>query len=936
MLHKKHNALVTFTLLLALMGVTKPAKAYLTAQSVRGNLVADTNLNAELEDSGSANTDLKESGRVNPDLEGSGTFNSNFDGGGEVNADFSDSGLPKAELEDSGEVNPDLESSGEPLSSDKDMKTKGEVAVKSIPGKANEKAVSTDNLEIERKVIVQNNTVEETPDIEIAAERKSSWWWWLIPLIGIPLLAVIIALGGRGRSDREPAIDPGDGGMGFAAPADGDGDGLSGVGANNASSVNASMVGGAMAGGTALSGGSATVGDRQVEIEPEPTDSVAGIPSDSVSEFTGQESKLQVDNRSAMLQTDDEDTDPDRPEFFDRVAQSGASVAGTMGLGSVVAGNRDRDNTVADEGTISSELDTDLDGSEQLTDFPATVNEPVESVPASDVVSETTPITEADVGREFRGDYVLQEEPVTPKDIPNSNISNPDIELELEQTTDDTWETSTELADNRATAETIINEDTTAELNLNYSATDRDLVEDEIIDAESTLDVESDNVIDLRQDSNISSETDVSPANVDTLAIADTNITDSPESEDLTVNEEPLTDVETNLDDDTGFQADLTDETATAANNFWEPSLSDNEIDTELTVEESVTTDSELDRDFSLDTDDGWTDRSETVDNTSAIDAELNLVEERDAADDVKNEPYVVQQQQETREIEDFKAVETGDRNFEIDDAIDSQNSNLDRILDDTDDSDLVLDDLGFDESGDEIILEEITFDESVNNDIRLEDLSLDDTVDNDTSWDELTLENDSDDAIDAILEEITFEESANDRQFEELSFEPSIDDDISLEEIMFDEPAVNDSDLEDPFESSDLDRSLVSDLEDSNSDLNVDLDSLGFEEVENNSTLNLLENNTADIADLSDNKSEDMSNISEWLNSLEATRQNTDDISEWLNSLNTGDLDSVRENHNEDRVMDLEEQSDDVSFQFLEDLLERDSNKSQNNDDLQ
>ena len=91
------------------------------------------------------------------------------------------------------------------------------------------------------------------------------------------------------------------------------------------------------------------------------------------------------------------------------------------------------------------------------------------------------------------------------------------------------------------------------------------------------------------------------------------------------------------------------------------------------------------------------------------------------------------------------------------------------------------------------------------------------------------------------------------------------------------------------------------------------------------NSASDLLSDNTADITSLSDNDSEDIDNISEWLESLETPKQNTEDISEWLNSLNVDETERVREGRSDERTVELEE-ADDISFQFLEDLLERDS----------
>ena len=209
----------------------------------------------------------------------------------------------------------------------------------------------------------------------------------------------------------------------------------------------------------------------------------------------------------------------------------------------------------------------------------------------------------------------------------------------------------------------------------------------------------------------------------------------------------------------------------------------------------------------------------------------------------------------------------------------------------------MTLEDL---ENTSDISLEEITFGEpTVTSDLTLEEMTFDEPVDaEDLNLEEMTLE-DLENTSDISLEEITFDE-------------PTATSDLTLEEMTFDEP-VN------------ADESLVGDLEGLSSD--VSLDDLGFEEVESpeatDNTFDPLRDNTADISSLDDDNSEDMDNISEWLESLETPKQDTEDISEWLRSLNTDETISATENRTSDSQL---EEADDVSFQFLEDLLERDS----------
>ena len=85
-----------------------------------------------------------------------------------------------------------------------------------------------------------------------------------------------------------------------------------------------------------------------------------------------------------------------------------------------------------------------------------------------------------------------------------------------------------------------------------------------------------------------------------------------------------------------------------------------------------------------------------------------------------------------------------------------------------------------------------------------------------------------------------------------------------------------------------------------------------------------MLSNNTAGINSLSNDESEDINNITEWLESLETSQQGTDNILEWLDGLNTDDADSIP--NDRDRQS---EETNDVSFQFIEDLLDDDTNKN-------
>ena len=523
MLPNKHNSVVTLALLLALVSVSKPAKASLIAQSdtVSPVSIPDAELNYDGENSGELNPNLGDSGEIDFDLENSGELNPEVGGSGELNSDFRDSGGVNLDLEDSGELNLDLENSGEPLS----------------------------NNEIEEDPIADNEIIVQTQEdeqVEVATERNN--WWWLIPLLGIPLLAVIIALGGRRRSDREPAIgnppdynDP-NGGIGIAAP-DGDGGNLSVVGTNVNTDGNLSNVVGnagvatSRLGGTMAAGATNLVGDRRaiedpdLDIErrseqntsliaedPDPeSTSVVEIPSDSVSEFTGQETRLQVSNQPTMLQTNDE-PDDSIDFILDDVAQSNVATP----------------NSIEDSETISDEVATTSVGwvdAEQLS-VPATGTvEPVDDYSSRRVSDRETEYDnavtadEASVATEFPGDYVLEEETETFPTSEEIDLASDDESTTLDniETTRNDAETTVEeisftLDDESTTLdniETARNDaETTAELDLDL--TDKTpqpdtltakalggtafVLDTEEPEAELSLDREPDNIVDLRQD----------------------------------------------------------------------------------------------------------------------------------------------------------------------------------------------------------------------------------------------------------------------------------------------------------------------------------------------------------------------------------------------------------------------------------------------------
>ena len=344
--------------------------------------IADAKIDTE--GSGEVNPDVEGSGELlNSDVEGSGEVNPELEGGSELNPELEDSGKVNVDVEDSGKVNVDVEGSGEPLNSD----------------------VEGVNVE----AAAPNEAVDG--EIEVAEKKGGRWWLWLLPLLAIPILGALL-FGGKKRSDREPALDN------FPDPNRPDGDtyvsdrpedgGVPPVGANvsgNAERVvetettNRMGSAGLAAGGAALAGGAAAAakrGERDIDpdldldIDRSPT--AAEIPSNPVTEFTGQETKLQVSDQSTKLQTsEDYDLDTDA-ETDGNIAAGGASSMFER------EGNRDGQ---------------DLNFNETST---GSIN--VNSTNA------TNPVGTDVVSAEFAGDYVLPEESKTDADTDIDSHNN--------------------------------------------------------------------------------------------------------------------------------------------------------------------------------------------------------------------------------------------------------------------------------------------------------------------------------------------------------------------------------------------------------------------------------------------------------------------------------------------------------------------------------
>ncbi|MEL7417258.1 MAG: substrate-binding domain-containing protein [Cyanobacteria bacterium J06555_3] len=222
-----------------------------------------------------------------------------------------------------------------------------------------------------------------------------------------------------------------------------------------------------------------------------------------------------------------------------------------------------------------------------------------------------------------------------------------------------------------------------------------------------------------------------------------------------------------------------------------------------------------------------------------------------------------------------------------------------------------------------------------------IEEVNIDDiTLDNVADTAELNLEgmtlSDTDSSVDTSLEQITFDD-AGEINLDEITLDSSDQTDVSLEDIDFDggTAALNLEEISFDDAEANLSSELDLNVSQTNESAEISLDDLGFEESEQASSFDLLGDNTAEITSFSDDQSNDMTNISEWLDSLETPNKDSDNIADWLDTLDKDSADSnpnpAPNNLDEDTNDNLTAEADDISFQFLEDLLDRDSDGNRN-----
>ena len=899
------------------------------------SIIANADVNPDVQQSGEANADLNGSGKVNPDVQQSGEVNPDLNASGEVNPNIQQSGEVNPDLNGSGEVNPNVQQSGESLSS-----------------KNNADGANADGEAV--APIAQADAAPETK----AENKEGNWWWWLLPILGIFLLAAAI-LGRRKKSDQEPALNdvPNINSLDNRInpnPPDSPGGGVPPIGVNSSGNVvnnlaentantssNMGMAG-MTAGGAALAGGAAAnlAGrrnrtenvadpdlDLDLDLDLDESTSVEEIPSNPVSEFTGQETRLQVGDQSTNLQIDD-DVDSQR---IDDISLGGAALGGAA-----VSRFPDSEN----ETVIDPVVERPVERSDV-----ANLDTSVSELTTEPTVETDSATTQANIGTEFPGDFVLQEEArdiTVPDEVATDrDVTSGDFDLS------NTVEPDVDVPDSSQDTDLNIG----AQVN-NTSVAFPDSVTDVTIpDVDLSTDTDVDPNIDGTGGINGVTQAGGVAALGGAAALGMFNRGDRT-TEDTEINA-------ADFSQDTDLDRDRTDD--------FDNSISFTDT-TEITTPDvdpagfSQDTDLDRDRPDDLDTWISFTDTTEItnpdVDLSTDTDIDPNIHGVTQAGDaaalgGAAASRMFNQDSQATSDIQEFETFETS-----FDFSEDTTPTNADNVIIDAEatsvdevnslegitlDNLANLDDITLDDiTLDDITLDDITLDDiTLDNNESLEEITFDDaTATEDLTFDQFTLD-DFDSNINASLEEITLDDATatGDLTLDEITLQNAGSDrttSSSVEEITFDDAASDDLNLEEiTFEDTEVSsHSLVSDTEQNEHHEEINFDDFSFEDADaaNTADFDLLSDNTAEITSLPD-QSNDMNNISAWLDSLETPNQDTDNISEWLDTL---DKDSFRADPNADQEnLNLEtttNETDDISFQFLEDLLDRDSDPNRNN----
>ena len=832
---------------------------------------ADENLNANfnLENSGSVNPTLEDSGSVDSNLEDSGEINFDVEDSGEIESGVNpkDSGSVESNLEDSGEIKPDLKDSGQTISF-----------------KAGDSTI-----------LAQDNTAapngverDENPPT-----RESQWWWWLPLIIGIPVIVIAaIAVSNRQKKgDREPAIDnvrdlnTPDRGIDVSGTSGREN--LSAVGANvgNVDRLDNTISTATLAEGTTTNfvGDRATAEDNiDLDIDRsdlEDPDSITEIPSTSVSEFTGYETKLQAGDNSTKLQDDDldlESTDNIPPiNPIDHVAAS------------ELVTDLEFEETTADSTIEVSELaDPKLDTN---TVDPLNLSIPSDRIgenTSNNIVEGDTAIKDDRV-KEFRGDYVLQEETqgFTPYQQADADLDS----TETAQSNELNLDSGTESSELDLSKPDVAVSELDSDIDLANEETikvigfdgDRTISSDEIAspaaDFQPRLDTEfvdeqnNETVNELDLNPERSSELDLSKPDVAVSEVADTNIISEPQNTvELATNQETievigfdsdlyLEPTQTNsdldeldranaqrLDDSDRLSGEATDENLTddfeVVNiTIEEIGFDDNNNQIEATIEEISFDDRQ---DSSLDEisfDDSQSDEISFEDNNNQIEATIEEISFDDRQNSSLEEISFDDRQNSSLDEINFEdnSNQTIEASIEEISFDDSENTSLDEIsLDDSQ-----FDEINFEDNSNQTIeasIEEISFDDSENT--SLDEISLDDRQN--SSLDEINFEDNSNQTIEASIEEISFDDSENtsldeisldDSQFDEINFEDNSNQtiDSSLEEISFDD-SENTSLDEISLDDSQFDE--ISFEDNSNQTIDSSLDEISFDDRQDSS----------------------------------------------------------------------------------------------------
>jgi ABC-type phosphate transport system substrate-binding protein len=931
-------------------------------------VIADAKVNSDVQKSGQVNPDVNDSGQVNPDVQKSGQVNPSVNDSGQVNPDVQKSGQVNPGVNDSGQVNPGVNDSGEPLSS-----------------KNNANGVNADT-----EAAAPNATSEPDPGTKVAA-KKGSWWWWLLPLLGIPLLAALI-LGGRKKSDREPAINdisninnldgrvssPDTPGGGDVPPVGANvSTGLGNVAENTANSSSNMGRAGLAAGGAALAGGTAAAAnlagrrnrtenvadpDLDLDLDLDESTTVEEIPSNPVSEFTGQETKLQDSDQPTNLQLDEDDDgftgqetklqDSNQPtnlqldednelESVDSQQIDNLSLGGAAAIGGAAAVSRLSDSgneTVIDPVAESPNvIDADIQSETSVSGLTTEQTTDVTELNLDNTVETGSATTEdVTVGKEFSGDFVLQEEN---RNISVSEETATEIDPNRRDVTSDVTNGDFDLSNSMDTSVDVPNFSQETDLDLGDRVNDFETVDrvNRAVDFPDSVEDVTTPDVDLA--------TDVDP-NIDGTGIVDgmtqaggaaiaggaAALGGAAAAASGMFNRGESTTEDTELDvPDFSQETDL--DLGDRANDFETVDRVNRAVDFPDSVEDATTPDVDLATDVDPNIDGTGIIDSMTQAGGATIAGGAAALGGTAAASGMFNR----RDGEQTDDIQEFETFETSfdpsddntSTNFAdnvIGDAqttsIDARNSLEGFTLDNlTNQADLNLDDITIDNADSSIntSLEEITFDDA--------------TTTENLSFDEISLD-DMDSSINGSLEEITFDDetATEDLSFDEIALD-DMDSNInaSLEEITFDDASGNLSSEEITFEDTKVSNRNIA------SDEDINLNDLGFENSAeantNTAEFDLLSDNTAEITSLPDNQSNDLNNISEWLDSLETPNQDSDNISEWLDTLDKDSFNanpnSTQENLNPETTA---KEADDISFQFLEDLLDRDSDPNRNN----